>query len=71
MEHVDCPECLRPAKWMPVLSFIDGADDYFLCEECKQVSFRPKDANVPLTPFKLGMLPGTGPSPHAGVAESP
>ena len=51
MEHVTCPVCLRPAKRMPILSFVVRDDDFYLCEACGEVSFMPKDASAPPQPF--------------------
>lgn len=59
MDHVDCPECLSRAKRMPVLSFVNGTDDYYLCETCNRVSIRPKGAtSLPAEPFRLTALSG-------------
>lgn len=57
MEHVTCPECLRPAKRMPVLSYIHRDEDFYLCQSCMGVSFMPKDASAPPIPFHLRVEP--------------
>jgi hypothetical protein len=32
MESIECPACLGTAKRMPVLSYINRTDDFYLCE---------------------------------------
>lgn len=56
MEYVDCPDCLSPAKRMPVLSYINRTDNFYQCESCSQVSYMPKDASAPPARFNMGPM---------------
>lgn len=56
MEYVECPECLGTAKRMPVLSYINRSDNFYQCEDCKQVAHMPKDASAPPTTFTVSVL---------------
>ena len=44
MERITCPDCKSTAMRMPVLSYLSSSDDYFLCENCRQVSQVSKGA---------------------------
>ena len=56
MESIECPACLSTAKRMPVLSYINRTDDFYLCESCSQVLMMPKDASTAPARLNVGPL---------------
>lgn len=55
MELIECPECMGAARRMPILSSVNSTDDYFQCEDCRQVLLSPKDESRPPVSFLFAL----------------